>query len=128
MEPIKGLIDLYARAGRATDERASDLIIRVAKEKSGRAHALSVESIANLALALAKAPEIARLVRKAVIMGSAIFHPGVQGPTAPMVDANFANSPEAARIVLTLRGFIAIRAPPPGGAGRRRGPLRPGAK
>ena len=39
-------------------------------------------------------------MRKIVIMGSTIFHPGIHGPTAPMVDANFANDPEAAHIVL----------------------------
>ena len=33
-------------------------------------------------------------------MGSTIFHPGIHGPIAPMVDANFANDPEAAHIVL----------------------------
>ena len=59
-----------------------------------------VGPVTNLALAIAKAPEIAKLLRKIVIMGSTIFHPGIHGPAAPMVDANFANDPEAAHIVL----------------------------
>jgi purine nucleosidase len=41
-------------------------------------------------------------------MGSTIFHPGIQGPTAPMVDANFANDPEAAHIVLRSGADITL--------------------
>ena len=85
---------------RATDEHASDLIIRMAKENPGEITHCPVGPVTNLALALTKAPEIATLMHKVVIMGSTIYHPGIQGPQAPMVDANFANDPEAAHIVL----------------------------
>ena len=85
---------------RATDEHAGDLIIRMAKENPGEIALCPVGPVTNVALALVKAPEIAKLLRKIVIMGSTIFHPGIHGPTAPMVDANFANDPEAAHIVL----------------------------
>jgi purine nucleosidase len=84
----------------ATDEHASDLIIRMAKENPGEITICPVGPVTNLALALVKAPEIAKLFCKIVIMGSTIFHPGIHGPQAPMVDANFANDPEAAHIVL----------------------------
>ena len=59
-------------------------------------------------MALVKAPEIAKLLRKIVIMGSTIFHPGIHGPAAPMVDANFANDPEAAHIVLRSGADITL--------------------
>jgi purine nucleosidase len=95
-----GDVELPEPKIRATDEHASDLIIRMAKENPGEITLCPVGPVTNVALALAKAPEIARLVRKVVIMGSTIFHPGIHGPTAPMVDANFANDPEAAHIVL----------------------------
>jgi purine nucleosidase len=95
-----GDVELPEPKLRAIDEHASDLIIRMAKENPGDITLCPVGPVTNLALALTKAPEIARLVRRVVIMGSTIFHPGIQGPQAPMVDANFANDPEAAHIVL----------------------------
>lgn len=92
----------------ATDEHASDLIIRMVKENPGEMTLCPVGPVTNVALALVKAPEIAKLLRKIVVMGSTIFHPGIQGPTAPMVDANFANDPEAAHIVLRSGADITL--------------------
>ena len=103
-----GDVELPAPKIVATDEHASDLIIRMAKENPGEITLCPVGPVTNVALALAKAPEIARLIRKVVIMGSTIFHPGIQGPTAPMVDANFANDPEAAHIVLRSGADITL--------------------
>jgi purine nucleosidase len=95
-----GDIELPEPKIRPTDEHASDLMIRMAKESPGDITLCPVGPVTNVALAIAKAPEIAKLLRKIVIMGSTIFHPGIHGPAAPMVDANFANDPEAAHIVL----------------------------
>jgi purine nucleosidase len=95
-----GDIELPQPKIRAIDEHASDLIIRMAKENPGEITLCPVGPVTNVAVALVKAPEIAKLLRKIVIMGSTIFHPGIHGPQAPMVDANFANDPEAAHIVL----------------------------
>jgi inosine-uridine nucleoside N-ribohydrolase len=67
-----------------------------------------VGPVTNAALALVKAPEIAKLLRKIVVMGSTIFHPGIHGPVAPMADANFANDPEAAHIVLRSGADITL--------------------
>jgi purine nucleosidase len=92
----------------ATDEHAGDLIIRMVKENPGEMTLCPVGPVTNVALALVKAPEIAKLLRKIVVMGSTIFHPGIQGPTAPMVDANFANDPEAAHIVLRSGADITL--------------------
>jgi inosine-uridine nucleoside N-ribohydrolase len=56
--------------------------------------------VTNVALALAKTPELAKIVKRIVVMGSTIYHPGIQGIASPMADANFWNDPEAAQIVL----------------------------
>jgi purine nucleosidase len=103
-----GDIELPQPKIRATDEHASDLIIRMAKENPGEMTICPVGPVTNVALALVKAPEIAKLLRKIVVMGSTIYHPGIQGPTAPMVDANFANDPEAAHIVLRSGADITL--------------------
>ena len=103
-----GDVELPEPKIRATDEHASDLIIRMAKENPGEITLCPVGPVTNVALALVKAPEIAKLLRKIVIMGSTIFHPGIHGPAAPMVDANFANDPEAAHIVLRSGADITL--------------------
>jgi purine nucleosidase len=41
-------------------------------------------------------------------MGSTIFHPGIQGISTPMADANFWNDPEAAQIVLRSGAKITL--------------------
>jgi purine nucleosidase len=103
-----GDVELRAPKIKATDEHASDLIIRLAKENPDEITLCAVGPVTNVALALTKAPEIAKLLRKIVLMGSTIFHPGILGPAAPMVDANFANDPEAAHIVLRAGASVAL--------------------
>ncbi|HLW90223.1 MAG TPA: nucleoside hydrolase [Roseiarcus sp.] len=84
----------------AIAEHASDLIIRMARENPGEITLCPVGPTTNVAIALAKAPDIARLLKEIVVMGSTVFHPGIQGIPTPMADANFWNDPEAAQIVL----------------------------
>jgi len=103
-----GDIELAAPKIKATGEHASDLIIRTAKENPGEITLCAVGPVTNVALALTKAPEVAKLLRKIVLMGSTIFHPGILGPAAPMVDANFANDPEAAHIVLRAGAAVTL--------------------
>lgn len=103
-----GDVELPAPKTKATGEHACDLIIRMAKENPGEMVLCAVGPVTNVALALTKAPEVARLLRKIVLMGSTIFHPGILGPAAPMVDANFANDPEAAHIVLRAGGAVTL--------------------
>lgn len=95
-----GDVELPTPKIKAVDEHAIDLMIRVIKENPGEITLCPVGPITNVALAITKAPEIAKLVKEIVVMGSTILHPGIHGPIAPMVDANFANDPEAAHIVL----------------------------
>jgi purine nucleosidase len=103
-----GGVELPAPKIKATDEHACDLIIRMAKENPGEIALCAVGPVTNVALALTKAPETAKLLRKIVLMGSTIFHPGIPGPAAPMVDANFANDPEAAHIVLRAGAGVTV--------------------
>jgi purine nucleosidase len=84
----------------AAAEPAPDLIARVARENPGEITVCAVGPVTNVALALAKAPEIAGMLKRIVVMGSTLFHPGIQGISSPMADANFWNDPEAAQIVL----------------------------
>lgn len=97
-----GLGDIVLPAPKAQPvaEHAVDLIIRMARENPGAMTLCPVGPITNVALALAKAPDIAGLLKDIVIMGGTIFHPGIQGIPSPMADANFWNDPEAAQIVL----------------------------
>ena len=103
-----GDVELPEPKIRATGEHAADLIIRMAKDNPGEIVLCPVGPLTNVALALTKAPEIAKLLRKIVVMGSTIFHPGIHGPEAPMVDANFANDPEAAHIVLQAGADVTL--------------------
>jgi purine nucleosidase len=103
-----GGVELPEPRGRAVDEHASDLIIRMAKDNPGEITLCPVGPVTNVAIALAKAPEIAGLLRKIVVMGSTIFHPGIQGIASPMADANFWNDPEAAAIVLRSGAAITL--------------------
>jgi purine nucleosidase len=93
---------------RPVAEHAADLIIRMARENPGAITLCPVGPITNVALALAKAPDIAALLKEIVIMGSTIFHPGIQGIPSPMADANFWNDPEAAQIVLRSGAKIVL--------------------
>ena len=103
-----GEVALPGPGGRAVQEHASDLIIRMARENPGAITLCPVGPITNVALALAKAPEIATLLKRIVVMGSTIFHPGIQGISSPMADANFWNDPEAAQIVLRSGANITL--------------------
>ena len=82
------------------DEHAADFMIRVVKEAPGEIILCPVGPMTNIGLALAKAPEIAGLVKEIVVMGSTLAHPGIHGVARPMVDANFHNDPEAAHILM----------------------------
>jgi purine nucleosidase len=94
--------------GRAIAEPAPDLIVRMAQENPGEITLCPVGPITNVALALAKAPQTAKLLKRIVVMGSTIFNPGIQGIASPMADANFWNDPEAAQIVLRSGAEITL--------------------
>jgi purine nucleosidase len=103
-----GEISLPEPKARTVDESASDLIIRMARESPGEITLCPVGPITNVAVALTRAPEIAGLFKEIVVMGSTIFHPGIQGIPTPLADANFWNDPEAAQIVLRSGANITL--------------------
>jgi len=95
-----GGVALPEPRARPVAESAVELIVRMARENPHAITLCPVGPVTNVALALAKAPDIAPLLKRIVAMGSTIFHPGIQGIPSPMADANFWNDPEAAQIVL----------------------------
>jgi purine nucleosidase len=103
-----GDVILPEPAARPRDEHASDLIIRLARAHPGAITLCPVGPLTNVALALARAPDIAALLRGIVVMGGTLYHPGVPGIPSPMADANFWNDPEAARIVLRSGAAITL--------------------
>ena len=88
-----------AATGNVVDVWGPDLIIEMARANPGEITLLAVSPMTNVAQALMKAPDIATKLRRIVMMGSTISHPGIGGVVPPLVDANFHNDPEAARIV-----------------------------
>lgn len=103
-----GDVELPAPKIATVAEHAMDFIIRTVKENPGEITLCPVGPMTNVAMALTKAPEIAGLVKQIVIMGSTLFHPGIHGVRSPMVDANFHNDPEAARIVMNCGAKIVL--------------------
>jgi purine nucleosidase len=89
-------------------EHASDLMIRMARENPGEITLCPVGPITNVAIAFAKAPEVAPLFKEVVVMGSTISHPGIPGIPTPFADANFWNDPEAAQIVMRSGAKITL--------------------
>lgn len=95
-----GGIDLPAPKVAARDIWGPDLLIEMARANPGEITLVPVGPMTNVAQALMKAPEIATLFKRIVLMGGTIWHPGVPRIPSPVADANFFNDPEAARIVL----------------------------
>ncbi len=95
-----GDFDMAPPKTKAVDTWGPDLLIDMARRYPGEITLLAVSPMTNVAQALMKAPDIATKFRKIVMMGSTLVHPGIGGVVPPMVDANFHNDPEAARIVL----------------------------
>ncbi len=89
-------------------EPASDLMIRLARERPGEITLCPVGPVTNVAIAFAKAPDVAPLFKEVVIMGGTIHHPGIHGIPTPIADANFWNDPEAAQIVMRSGAKITL--------------------
>ena len=91
---------------RSPDERpAVDFIIETLKASPGEITLVPVGPLTNIATALQRAPEIAKLVREVSIMGGAIDCPG---NVTPLAEANVANDPEAADTVLAAKWDVSL--------------------
>ena len=86
-----------------SNSHAVDVIIDLIKQHPGEITLVTLGPLTNIAAALARAPEIAPLVGRCVIMGGALVH---IGNVTPAAEYNMWVDPEAARIV--IRSGMAI--------------------
>ncbi|PSJ61528.1 nucleoside hydrolase [Pseudaminobacter soli (ex Li et al. 2025)] len=87
------------------EDEAAQFIIDTIRQNPGEISIVAVGRMTNLANALAKAPDIAGLVRDVVIMGGSFYVPGNVTPAA---EANIAGDPEAADRVMTAPWKVAV--------------------
>ena len=78
-----------------SEESAVEMIIRLSHEYAGELTLLTTAPLTNIAVALLQDPDLAKRMRKVVIMGGSVF----TGNVSAVAEANIANDPEAARIV-----------------------------
>ena len=86
---------LPAPKRRPSEESAAEMILRLSHEYAGELTLLTTAPLTNIAVALLQDPDLAKRLRKVVIMGGAVF----TGNVTAVAEANIANDPEAARIV-----------------------------
>ncbi|MEC3909799.1 nucleoside hydrolase [Sphingobium sp. CR2-8] len=79
---------------------AHEQIVRMLRDNPGRVSILAIGPLTNLALALQADPGIAALARDVVVMGGAFGHGTRRGNVSPVAEANIANDPHAADVVL----------------------------
>ena len=90
-----GGISLPATAKTPEAEPAWDLLYRIAKENPGTLDIIAVGPLTNIAVALAKYPDLPGLISRIVIMGGAFL----AGNTTAAAEFNIYVDPEAARRV-----------------------------
>ena len=106
--PLETAEDVHGKTGmrglalpetdrRPVDQPAWDLIYQVAKENRGRLEIVAVGPLTNIAIALAKYPELTGWIKRIVIMGGAFL----AGNTTPAAEFNIYVDPEAAKRVFT---------------------------
>lgn len=81
-------------------ENAAEAIGRLVRAHPGEITLLAIAPLTNLALALQLDPGIAPLVKQVVVMGGAFGFAGRRGNVSPVAEANIANDPHAADLVL----------------------------
>ncbi|WP_241127473.1 nucleoside hydrolase [Novosphingobium terrae] len=81
-------------------ESAAEAIVRLVHAHPGEISLLAIAPLTNLALALQLDPGIAPLVKQVVVMGGAFGFAGRRGNVSPVAEANIANDPHAADLVL----------------------------
>lgn len=93
----------------ALDARSAHrFIIDTVRAHPGEVVLVAVGPLTNLALALEEDPEIARLVKRVVVMGGAFGTGGMNGNVSPAAEANMAGDPHAADIVFGAAWPVAI--------------------
>lgn len=89
--------DVSEPAGEAIDTHAADFIVEQAREHEGELSIAAVGPQTNLALALAKEPELPQLVDQIYFMGGSAKAPG---NTTPLAELNIYKDPESASRVM----------------------------
>ena len=90
------------------ERRGHRMMIDLVREHPHEVTIIAVGPLTNLARALDKDPEIARLVQGVVVMGGAFGTHGHFGNISPVAEANIANDPEAAEAVFTAPWPVTI--------------------
>lgn len=109
-----GDLGLRPRNPEPVPGRAADAIVDIVSANPGAITLVTLGPLTNVALAVAKAPAIAALVREVVVMGGAA---AMAGNATPAAEFNIWADPEAARIVfragmpLTMVGIEIARGP-----------------
>lgn len=80
-------------------KHASDFIIELVKKYEGNLVIAAVAPLTNIALAINKAPEVMKKLKKMIIMGGAFNYPG---NISPVAELNVKVDPIAARIVMNF--------------------------
>ena len=94
--------------GRLDGRRGHRMMIDLIRANPGEVTIIAVGRLTNLARALDKEPEIARLVHSVVVMGGAFGTHGHTGNVSPVAEANIAGDPDAADAVFTAHWPVTI--------------------
>ncbi|MBT2519803.1 nucleoside hydrolase [Arthrobacter sp. ISL-28] len=100
-----GEVALSASAVGLAAETAAEMLVRLAHQHPGTLRVLAIGPLSNIAEALRLEPELPRLVEEITIMGGAALAPG---NITPVAEANIANDPEAAALVLSADWDITL--------------------
>ena len=96
--PLDGEADL-GECDRDVDESLSsaEFIAQTVRERPGEVTIIVTSPATNLALAVVLEPRLPELVKRVLIMGGAVDHPG---NVSPLAEANFAHDSRAAKVVV----------------------------
>ena len=89
-------LELYAK-GTPSDKNGADFIIEMARKYTGKLEILSLGPLTDVALALEKAPEIAKAIACITIMGGGVH----AGNATRYAEFNIVADPEAASVVFS---------------------------
>lgn len=92
-----GNVNLPAPNGSPCALDSADFIIETVKKYPNEVSIVAVGPLANLALALERAPEILPLVKEVVLMGGSAF---TDGNVSPVAEANIFSDPHSADLVM----------------------------
>ncbi len=95
-------------SSRLDPRRAHRMMIDLIRAHPGQVTIIAVGRLTNLARALDKDPEIARLAQGVVVMGGAFGTHGHTGNVSPVAEANIAGDPDAADAVFTAHWPVTI--------------------